>query len=86
MLPESIRTHECSRTIILFSIILNCLLRIEILGMTISLIYHFLDPEQVSDLSHIGQLWNDLPESLLNIESFNVFLRTPLKDVLLTNF
>ena len=44
----------------------------EILGIKISLIYHFLHQQQVSNL-RTAQLWNTLPERLANIESFNVF-------------
>ena len=46
----------------------------------------FAHQQRVSDLLsyRAAQLWNDLPESLTNMES--VFLRTPLKDVPLTDF
>ena len=33
----------------------------EILGIKISLMYHFLQPQQVSNLSHIGLLSSGIP-------------------------
>ena len=60
----------------------------EILGITISLIYHFfLVQQQVSDLSHIGLLSSGMTfQKVQQTWSHLMLLSTPLKDVPLTNF